>query len=57
MITHQGPMKIKGVVELRDANGCLIETPGEIHLCRCGNSKNKPFCDKTHEWKEWWDSL
>jgi len=25
-----------------------IESEGEYDLCRCGHSKNKPFCDSTH---------
>jgi CDGSH-type Zn-finger protein len=25
-----------------------IETEETYYLCRCGQSKNKPFCDKTH---------
>lgn len=28
--------------------GKTFETKSEYYLCRCGNSKNKPFCDGTH---------
>src|SRR5260370_7613863 len=28
--------------------GKTIETGQEYSLCRCGRSKNKPFCDRTH---------
>jgi CDGSH-type Zn-finger protein len=28
--------------------GKTIETGQEYSLCRCGRSKNKPFCDNTH---------
>jgi CDGSH-type Zn-finger protein len=28
--------------------GKEFKTEGEYHLCRCGGSKNKPFCDGTH---------
>ncbi|MEE8345950.1 MAG: CDGSH iron-sulfur domain-containing protein, partial [Dehalococcoidia bacterium] len=44
-----GPYRIQGPVTLEDADGNKFELPGDvIALCRCGNSKNKPFCDGTH---------
>jgi CDGSH-type Zn-finger protein len=33
---------------LRRANGNPLATRGGVALCRCGGSKNKPFCDGTH---------
>ncbi len=48
--TENGPLKVCGAVALVDANGDAV--PGgerdPIFLCRCGGSKNKPFCDGTH---------
>jgi CDGSH-type Zn-finger protein len=29
----------------------MAET-GRVFLCRCGQSRNKPFCDTTHEQAE-----
>ncbi len=44
-----GPYRVQGPVILEDAEGNKFELPGEIFaLCRCGGSKNKPFCDGTH---------
>lgn len=29
-----------------------VESAGEeYHLCRCGGSEDKPYCDSTHKWK------
>src|SRR5262245_40482071 len=36
------------VPNLCRANGKSCETVRGIALCRCGGSKNKPFCDGTH---------
>jgi len=49
-VRHNGPYKVTGPVRLIDADGNEFEVPkGEsIVLCRCGGSKTKPFCDKTH---------
>ena len=41
-------LRIKGNFILKDAKGNIIETSGEIKLCRCGKSKNMPFCDHSH---------
>ena len=44
-----GPNKISGDLQVFDKNGSLVkEVNGEVFLCRCGHSKNKPFCDGTH---------
>src|SRR5512134_4024602 len=36
------------VPNLRRGNGELCATVRGVALCRCGGSKNKPFCDGTH---------
>jgi CDGSH-type Zn-finger protein len=45
-----GPYKIEGPVRVIDAEGREFVLPeGEaIALCRCGHSRTKPFCDKSH---------
>jgi len=44
-----GPYRVQGPFILEDAEGNRFELPAEIvALCRCGASKNKPFCDRTH---------
>jgi CDGSH-type Zn-finger protein len=50
-VRHNGPYKVTGPVRLIDADGNEFELPDDgkpIVLCRCGGSKTKPFCDKTH---------
>ena len=42
-----GPYFVSGRVELR-SGGARPSDPGRYALCRCGGSKNKPFCDGTH---------
>lgn len=43
-----GPYKISGEFELYDAQGKRLPTEEVVWLCRCGGSKEKPFCDGTH---------
>lgn len=46
-----GPIQVKGEVEIRDAQGNVIPGKGgdTVYLCRCGSSANKPFCDGAHK--------
>jgi len=43
-----GPIQAKGGVALESENGTEYETRNRMTLCRCGQSKNKPFCDGSH---------
>lgn len=49
MALENGPLHIIGTLELKDANVELLEKAEELFLCRCVNSKNKPYCDGQHE--------
>ncbi len=43
-----GPVQVTGNLEIHTADGQTLYR-SEAWLCRCGHSKNKPFCDSTHE--------
>jgi len=45
---YDGGYDIKGYVELDDPDGNIPERKGYYCLCRCGESKNKPFCSGHH---------
>jgi CDGSH iron-sulfur domain-containing protein 3 len=49
-VRRNGPYKVTGPVTIVDADGNEFDIPAGdgIVLCRCGGSKTKPFCDKTH---------
>ena len=48
-IAPGGPFLVKGLQLLFDSDGNPIPMDKDvIALCRCGASKNKPFCDGTH---------
>lgn len=47
--TEDGPYRIDGadqITRMRDGEAVPLE--GTAFLCRCGGSRNKPFCDGTH---------
>jgi len=43
-----GPLKVTGLESFRNSRGEAIAAKRTMALCRCGASKNKPFCDGTH---------
>ena len=49
-VRPNGPYRIRGPITLVDVDGNKFELPEPefAALCRCGHSKNKPFCDGTH---------
>lgn len=44
----EGPLWIRGGIEIESAGGKVYEKRNRVTLCRCGNSKNKPLCDGSH---------
>lgn len=44
-----GPLYVSGRVQVTDAAGNMLREDVRVALCRCGESKNKPFCDMSHE--------
>lgn len=50
-LREHGPLVIQGPVRVIDHQGNEFTLPqGKEHvaLCRCGQSKRRPFCDGTH---------
>jgi CDGSH-type Zn-finger protein len=49
-INPNGSLKVEGDIDIVDAQGNAYGLGGRttLGLCRCGLSKNKPFCDGSH---------
>ncbi|VVB51860.1 Iron-binding zinc finger CDGSH type [uncultured archaeon] len=43
-----GPIWVKGGVPIKASDGSEYEVRNRVTLCRCGESRNKPFCDGSH---------
>jgi CDGSH-type Zn-finger protein/uncharacterized Fe-S cluster protein YjdI len=43
-----GPLYIRGEIEVVAADGTILLTDTRVALCRCGASRNKPLCDGSH---------
>lgn len=44
-----GPLQVRGSLELVSGTGRTINRTTETYLCRCGASRNKPYCDGSHK--------
>ena len=47
-VKKNGSVRVTGTADFVDAEGNVIETKTDFSLCRCGASKQKPFCDGSH---------
>jgi CDGSH-type Zn-finger protein len=47
-IKPNGSIRVTGTVDFVDAEGNVVETKTDFSLCRCGHSKEKPYCDGSH---------
>jgi CDGSH-type Zn-finger protein len=52
-----GPLWAQGGIPVESADGTTYEARNRVTLCRCGASKNKPFCDGSHADPPWLDGL
>jgi CDGSH-type Zn-finger protein len=50
-VNNNGSLRVEGDFEIVDKNGTPYDLAGRelVSICRCGLSKNKPFCDGSHK--------
>jgi len=47
--TRDGPLHVTGSIEVVTGTGKTIDRTTDCWLCRCGQSRNKPYCDGSHK--------
>jgi hypothetical protein len=45
---RDGPLHVRGNLEVVSGTGRTLDRVRETWLCRCGHSSHKPFCDGSH---------
>lgn len=48
VVCADGPLYIRGDLTITDADDNIVHEGTRVALCRCGATKNKPFCDGSH---------
>ncbi|NNF95402.1 MAG: CDGSH iron-sulfur domain-containing protein, partial [Halobacteria archaeon] len=49
IVVYNGPYYVRGDLDIEGAADDMPGVKYRAALCRCGLSKNKPFCDNSHE--------
>jgi CDGSH-type Zn-finger protein/uncharacterized Fe-S cluster protein YjdI len=49
LVSNNGPLYVRGDLEVEGAKPDMPGTRCRAALCRCGRTKRKPFCDDSHE--------
>ena len=47
-VVYNGPLYVRGDLDIDGAQADMAGVKYRAALCRCGQSKNKPFCDNAH---------
>ncbi|HTG32806.1 MAG TPA: CDGSH iron-sulfur domain-containing protein [Thermoanaerobaculia bacterium] len=47
-VTPDGPLHLRGCIEIASPAGAVLLADTRVALCRCGASRNQPFCDRSH---------
>jgi CDGSH-type Zn-finger protein len=51
-LSKNGPYRVVGWIEFEDIESAKPESSEHYTLCRCGSSKNKPYCSGQHWYVE-----
>ncbi len=50
-IVDGGPLLVHGDITFRNLDGTIVDRQDMTAFCRCGLSKNQPYCDGSHKKK------
>jgi CDGSH-type Zn-finger protein/uncharacterized Fe-S cluster protein YjdI len=49
MPSRNGPIYLRGDIEVQDGTGAVLLHDTRVALCRCGQSSHRPLCDNAHQ--------
>ncbi|HEX2718608.1 MAG TPA: (4Fe-4S)-binding protein [Gemmatimonadaceae bacterium] len=48
VVRRDGPLYLRGAIRIEREDGGVVAETLRVALCRCGATKNAPFCDNSH---------